>query len=276
MKKIDKDTRLFVNVGIDGSKSKFINIFNSLFEENNNNSSYLFYNIRDEDFKFFINNLKHSQIHGVNFESEYQQTIMNYLDNKSYECELCNFCESMIVSDSKYFGYITSGDAICELLNPKIDSRIAIIGADKKAISTLFSLKKYLPKRVTIFDEIVESSIEVTKYFHDLNIEFDYERVKDGFTLDFNKFDYLINLKNIYNFKPNIISNRDIILIDILKESKWLKDLSKKENFKFFGAFDFWIKRCEIDYRHWFNHTPLIPQNIYETIKKEYFEKVGV
>lgn len=158
MKEIKKDTTLFAVVAKDATKSKLIPAYNAFFEANGINAGALVMNIREDDFGFFMSNVKKSQIKAILLENEFKLKAKEYLDNRD---ELkSDFIDSFDIIDSKLIGYATTNLAFESLSESNTFNEIE--NSDYKIIASraLIDIKRWFKLEAKIpqnFDEILNN-----------------------------------------------------------------------------------------------------------------------
>ncbi|MGP4071449.1 shikimate dehydrogenase [Piscibacillus sp. B03] len=129
----------------------FLNVINA-------NGKYELFDVMEEDLEYFLNELKHSDMNGVNVTIPYKEKVIPYLDEIDEHAQMLKAVNTIKRKGNKLIGYNTDGEGFIDSLRytyPKFvkdikDKTVLILGAGGAAKGIYFSLKKLNPKRIDI------------------------------------------------------------------------------------------------------------------------------
>ncbi len=202
-------------------------IHQEVFSLLNIEGAYKIFEVDKEDLGKFIDGLKVLKIKGSNVTIPYKQEIMKYLDFISPEAEKIKAVNTILLKDSKLYGYNTDYfgfGTIIDKNNVKIKDEVAVVlgtGGASKAVVT-YLLDKGIKKLY-----LVSRSKKAISDYEDLRVEYiTYEEIVDV------KGDILINTTPVGMYpkvsespvKENVINNFNT-LIDIIYNPRKTKFL---------------------------------------------------
>jgi len=195
----------------------FSTMMNSRFKSIGTDAMMIPMNIRADDFYFTVSGLRKAKLDGVIIGKEYRHDVLDLCDFQSSDVQACGFCDILNVKEGKLYGDIFIGKALCTLLKEKSVNSLALYGSGALAKSILLHVKQSGTKKVTLFNDRIESCMELIDAVGDAirGIEVDIERTNTTLPADFSPFDLALNVANQEElFSP-------------VKSSKIMVDLSK-------------------------------------------------
>jgi shikimate 5-dehydrogenase len=168
IEKINRDTKLYSIIGVRAIEEKYDVLFNRYFKELDVNCRVMGLNIRTEDFSFFMNGLKDSQIKAVIFSKEYQEIAKELSDEISKESEICGFCDIVKIENNKNRADILQGEAIVSLIKDRVtinEAKIVIYGNTPVMKSLLYNLLEENPHEVILCDKVIENTISLSEIY---------------------------------------------------------------------------------------------------------------
>lgn len=190
-------------------------IHNFLFEKYKINASYHRFEIQENHLQKAIDGIRILGIKGVNVTAPYKEKVIPYLDEIKSEAETLKVVNTIHNVEGRLIGYNTDIYGIKKTIVDKLKfsaqgKQIAILGAGGAAKACLYTLLKYNPQEVLIFNRNLEKAKQFTKRFsrwsNDISIA--VHNLKDlQKLLTLKKIDLIINatsgnnplIKNIFN-----------------------------------------------------------------------------
>ena len=103
---IKVDTKLYGLIAVEAMKNNLFAKVNKLLKTNSIDAMMIPMNIREDDFYYTIANMKKSKVNGAYISKEFQEEILELLDEKDEIIEVYNKCDFVFVKDGKLKGYI--------------------------------------------------------------------------------------------------------------------------------------------------------------------------
>jgi len=109
---IKKDTKLFGLIAEDAMKNKLFVELNKLIKPE---AMMIPLNIREDDFYFTVANMKKSKVDGAYIASEYQEKIIELLDEKDESVEVYGKCDFVVCDGEKLKGFLAEKNDVASL-----------------------------------------------------------------------------------------------------------------------------------------------------------------
>jgi shikimate 5-dehydrogenase len=109
---IKKDTKLYGLIAEEAMKNRLFAILNKLIKPS---AMMIPMNIRRDDFYFTISNMKNSKVNGAYIAKEYQEDILELLDEKDEIVEVYGRCDFVIREENKLKGYLVEKNDVSSL-----------------------------------------------------------------------------------------------------------------------------------------------------------------
>ena len=103
---INKQTKLFGLIGEKASTNRLFAMVNRLIKSQSTDAMIIPMNIREDDFYFTVANMKKSHVSGAYIEQEYQEMVLELLDEKDEIVEVYNRCDFVLKEGEKLRGYL--------------------------------------------------------------------------------------------------------------------------------------------------------------------------
>ncbi len=100
---ITKETKLFGLIAEEAMKNRLFAVLNKMIKPD---AMMIPMNIREDDFYFTIANMKKSHVNGAYIAKEYQETVLDLLDEKDEMVEAYGKCDFVIRDGEKLIGYL--------------------------------------------------------------------------------------------------------------------------------------------------------------------------
>ena len=101
---IRKQTKLYGLIAEHASPNRLFVMLNRLIKEEGVDAMMIPMNIRMDDFYFTLSNMKKSHVNGAYIAQEYQETVIELLDNKDEFVEVYQKCDFVIRDGEKLVG----------------------------------------------------------------------------------------------------------------------------------------------------------------------------
>ncbi len=214
---IKLDTKAYGFLAENAQQNRFSTVMNTMFKSSAINAMIIPMNIREDDFYFTVSGLRSAKLQGVVIAPEYRHNVLELCDFKSTDVQECGFCDILTVKESKLHGDIFIGKALCILVKEKNMNSLALYGSGALAKSILLHVKTANVKKLTLFNDRVESCMElINSLSSELEgIEVDIERASSDVVADFSLYDMAINVANQEELFSKIVSAK--VMIDLAK-----------------------------------------------------------
>ncbi|MEA2111036.1 MAG: hypothetical protein U9P71_03200 [Campylobacterota bacterium] len=207
-------------------QDRFSVSMNSMFKTLGSNSMIIPMNIREDDFYYTVSGLRSAKLQGVVIAPEYRHNVLELCDFKSSDVNECGFCDILVVKEAKLYGDIFIGRAVCTFINEKKVASLALYGSGALAKAILLHVKNSSVKKVTLFNDRVESCMELLNTLEGKleGVEIDIERACSDSKADFSTFDMAINVANAEKLFSEIQSAK--IMVDFAKSNSPFSECS--------------------------------------------------
>lgn len=214
---IDRNSLLFGFLGEEAQKNRFSAVFNQQAKALGENAMCIPMNIRRDDFYFTVSGLRKAQLRGVIVAPEYRHEVLELLDAAGSGVEACGYCDAVRVEAGKLYGGIVIAEALGVLLREKRVKSLAILGSGALAKSVLMHLKEAGVEKVTLFDERVESCMELLQGLGGVleGIATDIERACGDMPVDFGGFDAALNASELMQPDLSDVLTAAPLMIDL-------------------------------------------------------------
>ena len=149
--KIKTDTKLFFSISTFPS-NKGSNLHNFLFKLFSINAIYIPLAIKNlNSFLIFAKDIKAS---GFSVSMPYKKKIIKFLDKKSKEVLLTNSCNTVLIKNSKFYGYNTDYLAVEKILKKYrgfCNKEVQVLGHGATCKTVLIVLKKLGFKKISVY-----------------------------------------------------------------------------------------------------------------------------
>ncbi|MDC3173852.1 shikimate dehydrogenase [Candidatus Pelagibacter sp.] len=245
-------------------------LHNYWIKKNNIKAIYEKIQIKENDLKNIVSQIKKNQIQGVNITIPFKNQIIPFIDQLSPEAESTQSVNTIYLSEGKTIGHNTD-IAGFELSLKKIkydinNKKILILGAGGVVPSIIFALSKMNASSIIVSNRTKEKAINLKKRFKNIEI-IDWGDLPD--------FDMIINATSIglnKNDKINLdFSNikNDKIFYDIIYnpwETNFLKTGKMLGNISENGIMMF-IYQAHQAFTIWHNLMPEINDEVIKILK---------
>lgn len=145
-------------------------IHNFLFEKNKINARYHLFEIQENELQKAIEGIRILGIKGVNVTAPFKEKVIRYLDKIKSEAQAVGAVNTIHNEKGRLIGYNTDIYGIKKTIEDKLKyspqgKKIAVLGAGGAAKACIFTLLKYNPKEVLIFNRNLEKRRQLTKKF---------------------------------------------------------------------------------------------------------------
>ncbi|QOY54109.1 hypothetical protein HUE87_09490 [Candidatus Sulfurimonas marisnigri] len=217
---ISHQTKLYGFIGEFAGQSSISAKLNKVFKAKNKDAMMIPMNIREDDFYFTVSNMKKSHVNGTLISNEYVTNVVEILDESSDIVKHSGMCDMLIRDGEKLIGDILSINVLKEFLKNRDVKKIALIGINHYAKAFAFNTQGF---EVSYFNDDLESLMSFTT---DMEIvDADINRIADGMSVDFSKYDAVIDFSDIQNFE--MVNNLSLINID-MKPKKQFSSLKAR------------------------------------------------
>ncbi len=116
---ITKETKLFGLIAEEAMKNRLFAVLNKMIKPE---AMMIPMNIREDDFYFTVANMKKSHVNGAYIAKEYQEAVLDLLDEKDEMVEAYGKCDFVIREGEKLVGYLAeknnvdSVDALAKII----------------------------------------------------------------------------------------------------------------------------------------------------------------
>ena len=100
---ITKETKLFGLIAEEAMKNRLFAVLNKMIKPE---AMMIPMNIREDDFYFTVANMKKSHVNGAYIAKEYQEAVLDLLDEKDEMVEAYGKCDFVIRDGEKLVGYL--------------------------------------------------------------------------------------------------------------------------------------------------------------------------
>jgi len=145
-------------------------IHNFLFEKYKINANYHLFEIQKHQLQKAIEGIRILGIKGVNVTAPFKGEVIPYLDEIRIEAKTIGAVNTILNVRGKLIGYNTDIYGIRKTIKDKVKfsaqaRKIAVLGAGGAAKACIFTLLKYKPKKILIFNRNLEKAQGITKKF---------------------------------------------------------------------------------------------------------------
>ncbi|MBU0631586.1 hypothetical protein KKA17_02985 [bacterium] len=185
--RIGKETVLYGYIAVSASQNRLSHNFNKALKEENIDGMMIPMNIREDDFYFTLSNLKKSHVNGAMLSLEYQQDILELLDDSSEAVKTCGGCDFVKRVGMRLYGDFLSPSVIKEfILANKSIKKVAVIGDKPLAYGLATMLEGY---ELSFHDSEIEKLLAMSQTLH---VEMDINYLSPS-GVDFSGYDMLID-----------------------------------------------------------------------------------
>lgn len=103
---IKVDTKLYGLIAVEAMKNNLFAKVNKLIKSNSVDAMMIPMNIREDDFYYTVANMKKSKVNGSYISEEYQQEVLELLDEKDEIVDVYGRCDFVFVKDGKLKGLL--------------------------------------------------------------------------------------------------------------------------------------------------------------------------
>jgi len=100
---ITKETKLFGLIAEEAMKNRLFAVLNRMIKPE---AMMIPMNIREDDFYFTVANMKKSHVNGAYIAKEYQEAVLDLLDEKDEMVEAYGKCDFVVRDGEKLIGYL--------------------------------------------------------------------------------------------------------------------------------------------------------------------------
>ena len=178
-------------------------------------AKYKLFQLQSGQLKDFLNNLGRNNITGFNVTIPYKETILPYLNNRSFGVREIGAANTVVVTrEGKLKGFNTDFLGFSRHLKVlKVKpQKIALIGAGGAARAVCFALGKMKAKEICIYDIDVYKSLGMMRQFKDLFIQSRFSAVARIEELNLAEKDLLVNASPV-GMRPQdpcLVQSRDM------------------------------------------------------------------
>jgi len=104
--RLSNDSKLFGLIAEHAQTNRIFVLINKLIKEQSVNAMMIPMNIRVDDFYFTLSNMKKSHVNGAYIAQEYQEDVLELLDEKDESVEVYNRCDFVLRDGEKLKGYL--------------------------------------------------------------------------------------------------------------------------------------------------------------------------
>jgi len=104
--RLSNDSKLFGLIAEHAQTNRIFVLINKLIKEQSVNAMMIPMNIRVDDFYFTVSNMKKSHVNGAYIAEEYQEDVLELLDEKDETVEVYNRCDFVLRDGEKLKGYL--------------------------------------------------------------------------------------------------------------------------------------------------------------------------
>tara|TARA_Y100000591_G_C21795951_1_gene679335 strand:+ start:623 stop:1444 length:822 start_codon:yes stop_codon:yes gene_type:complete len=249
-------------------------LHNYWFKKYKIDAEYSIIDVKNDDLKNIVENIKNKNLSGINVTLPYKQKIVPYLDILVNDAEITNSVNTLHIDDR---GYVIGENtdvfglqaAYLKELDNSLRMKALIIGAGGVSPSVILSLQKSGVSNISIINRTIEKCKFLKRKFKFLNI-LEWKNIKS----ELNKFDIIINATSLglkngqdFNFKFEN-TKKDLIYIDTIYnplETKTLKFL-KGRDIKVFNGLEMFIYQGQKAFYLWNKINPEIDQDLIDLL----------
>jgi len=103
---ISKKTKLYGLIGEKAGTNRLFVLINKLIKESGVDAMVIPMNIREDDFYFTVANMKKSKVDGAYIDKEFQEAVLELLDDKDEIVQVYNKCDFVIRDNESLIGYL--------------------------------------------------------------------------------------------------------------------------------------------------------------------------
>ncbi len=112
---ISKQTTLFGLIAENASTNRLFVLVNRMIKNEGGDAMIIPMNIREDDFYFTVSNMKKSHVTGAYIAQEYQESVLDLLDEKEEEVLVYNRCDFVVVKNERLYGYLLEKNDVASL-----------------------------------------------------------------------------------------------------------------------------------------------------------------
>jgi len=225
--RVNAQTLLFGFLSEYAQQNRFSTTLNKKLKEEGVDAMCVPMNIRPDDFYFTVSGLRNAQLTGVAIGNDFRHEVLELLDGKSEEVSACGFCDILSVKDGKLYGEVMVGKAIAAVLNDKGVKSLALYGSGALAKSVVMHLDGSGVEKVVLFNDRIESCMELMQSVPLQEIEVDIERCNAEIEADFSGCDAALNSANQTALFSPVKSAG--LMIDLCDKASPFRDVADKE-----------------------------------------------
>jgi shikimate dehydrogenase len=243
-------------------------LHNYWIKANNINSIYQKKELKYDQLKNIILDIKRKNIEGINVTVPFKQKIIEYIDELSPEARATQSVNTIYLNENTVVGHNT--DIIGFTLSLKeisfnlFNKKVFILGAGGVVPSIVYSLNKMKPSQIIISNRTKEKAIDLKKLFTNLMIV-DWGKIPE--------FDIIINatsvgLNNQDNIGLDFSGVKDKLFYDVIyspQETNFLKGAKTHGNKTINGKMMF-IYQASAAFKLWHKIQPKINQEVIELL----------
>ncbi len=194
-------------------QNRFSVVMNSMFRSVGTDAMMIPMNIRADDFYFTVSGLRNAKLNGVVIGKEYRHDVLELCDFKSSDVQACGFCDIVNVKEGKLYGDIFIGRALNRLFKDRAVKSLALYGSGALAKSILLHVKDSGIKKVTLFNDRIESCRDLIDALGDAieGVEVDIERANNELRADFSPYDIALNVANQEELFSQVKSSKTVV-----------------------------------------------------------------
>lgn len=183
---ITNTTTLYGFIAEEAQQNRFAVVLNKLFKTDaiaGHEAMMIPMNIRPDDFYFTLSNLKKSKVSGAVLGLEYQQEVLELLDDAEEAVKVCGVCDIVTVDAGRLKGSVVCGEALNAYFEATGANKIAVVGTGPQAKALALASNGRV---LSFFDAKIESVMQLSQ---DLGVEVDINRCAAGMEVDLSGFD---------------------------------------------------------------------------------------
>lgn len=181
---ISKETLLFGLIAESAQTNRLFVVLNRLIKSEGSDAMIIPMNIREDDFYFTLANMKKSHVNGAYIASEYQESAVELLDERSELVRVSKLCDFALREGERLYGDYIYPKAIAKSV---ADAKsVAIIGANGLAGALALELASKSP---SFYAQSVEALMALSQ---ELNSQIDINRIASDMAIDLSGYDVVI------------------------------------------------------------------------------------
>ncbi len=145
-------------------------IHNFLFKKYNINAAYHLFEVQENQLEKAVEGIRILGIKGINVTAPYKEKVIPLLDEIKIEAKAIGAVNTVQNLKGRLVGYNTDIFGIEQALKKELkispkDKKIAILGAGGAARAGLYTLLKYYPEEILIFNRTLKRAEQIKKQF---------------------------------------------------------------------------------------------------------------